>query len=145
MPDIIDIVVVDDHRVVRRALRRLLNDVDDFQVVGEAADGEEAIQLVRQQQPHIAILDVNMPKLGGIEASQRMQLLSSPPKVVILTMYTERGLVFQAFEAGCTAYVMKQAASAELVEAVRESVEGRFFLSEELQHLWSDIERRLGL
>lgn len=145
MTDAVDIVIAEDHNLVRRALRRLLEAVDEFHVVGEAADGEEAVRLVKQNEPDVAILDLDMPKLNGIEAAQQMQHLSTPLKVIMLTMYSERDLVFQAFDAGCAAYVVKRTVSDELVDAIRQALEGRYFLSQDLQHLWSGVQERLGI
>lgn len=145
MPEAITIIIAEDHDLVRRAVRGLLDAVDEFRVVGEAADGEEAVELVERYEPDVAILDFNMPKLNGIQAAQQIRQLPTPPKVIMLTMYSERDLVFQAFDAGCTAYVMKRTVSEELVDAIRESLEGRYFLSQELDDLWSAVAERLGI
>lgn len=145
MPNSVDIVIAEDHDLVRRAVRRLLDAIDDFRILAVAADGEEAVRLVKRYEPDVAVLDVDMPKLNGIEAAEQMQQLSSPPKVVVLTLYAERDLVFRAFEAGCAAYVVKKAVSKELIDAIRHALDGGFFLSEELHHLWSEVEERLGI
>lgn len=144
MPGTRHIVIADDHTLVRRAVRRILDTLEDFRVVGEAADGEEAVELVRRQHPDAVVLDFEMPKLNGLEAARQIRQLPSPPKVIVLTMYQNDALVFKAFEAGCIGYVTKNAAPNELTEAVREAVEGRFFLSKGLRHLSAEIEQRRG-
>jgi DNA-binding NarL/FixJ family response regulator len=145
MPDAVDIVIAEDHDLVRRAVRRLLEAVDDFRIVGEAADGEEALTLVERYEPDVAILDLNMPQLNGFEAAQQMQDLPTQPKVIMLTMYSERDLVFRAFDVGCAAYVVKKSVSHELEDAIRHALDDRYFLSQDLHQLWSEVQERMGI
>lgn len=145
MPDTVDFVIAEDHDLVRRAVRRLLEAVDGFHVVGEAADGEEAVRLVKRHKPQVAILDLNMPELNGFEAAQQMRNLPTPRKVIMLTMYSERDLVFRAFDVGCVAYVLKRSVSEELEDAIRHALDDRYFLSQDLHHLWSKVQERLGI
>ena len=139
----IDIILADDHTLVRRTIRALLHSKGAFEVVAEAADGQEALQLVDQLHPTVAILDVRMPKVDGIEATRRMRKLPSPPKVLVLSVFATRDVVFKAFEAGCIAYVLKGHAQ-ELGEAIHAALAGRRFLSTPLRHLEPELEARFG-
>ncbi|MFW5941886.1 MAG: response regulator [Chloroflexota bacterium] len=139
------IVIADDHPLVRRIVRRILESVNNFRVVGEAGDGEEAVEQVGEQHPDAAILDLAMPKLNGIEATRRIRQLPSPPEVIVLTAYQDDYFVFQAFDAGCIGYVTKESAPTDLPDAINEVVQGRFFLSRSVRHLSREIERRQGI
>ena len=143
MAESIDIVLADDHLILRRTVRALLNSIDEFEVVAEAADGEEALRLVRDLQPTVVVLDAQMPKLNGIEAARQIGQLPSPPKVILLTMFSVRELVFSAFEAGCTAYVLKGSPE-ELIEAIHEALAERWFLSAPLRHMQAELEELFG-
>ena len=144
MADPINILIADDHALVRRAVRAFLHSKDRFRVIAEAANGEEAVRLVGELKPNLAILDAQMPVLNGIEAARLIRKLPSPPKVIILTLFSLRDLVFKAFEAGSAAYVLKSSLSEELVEAIDEALAGRPFLSERLRHLQPELEERFG-
>ena len=144
MADSINIVLCDHHTFFRRTIHRLLDSIPAFEVIGEATDGEEAVRLVRNLQPTVAILETDMPKLHGIEATRQMTELAAPPKVIILTMLSTRDLVFRAFEAGCVAFVHKAYVADELIEAIHEAVAERWFLSEQIRLLQPELEERFA-
>lgn len=113
------IIVADDHSVARRGLRALLDEQDDLLVVGEAADGEEAILLAEKERPDVAILDVRMPQLDGIRACKAIRSLVPATSVLILSAYEDDRYVFGLLEAGATGYVLKDAPDEEVLGAVR--------------------------
>ncbi len=123
------IVLADDHNVVRQGLRALLEAETDFNVVGEACDGLEALQLVEQLRPNVLVLDVMMPGLNGLEVSRQLNKLSPQTHIVVLSMYSNEAYVLEALGNGASAYVLKDSSSADLVHAVREVAAGRRYLS----------------
>ncbi len=125
----IRILLADDHTIIRSGLRLLLEQQPDFKVVAEAADGREAVELVSKEHPEVAILDIGMPQLNGIEATQ--QIVSREPRtnVVILSMHSDEGYVLRALKAGARAYILKNSADADLIRAVRAVSEGKSFFS----------------
>jgi DNA-binding NarL/FixJ family response regulator len=128
----ITIVLADDHRVVREGLRALLERHNDFTVVGEAADGQEAVKLVVTLKPNIVIMDISMPVLNGIEATQQVIEASPSTRVIILSMYSTSEHIFRSFKAGAQGYLLKESAGADVVSAVRAVHEGRRYLTEKI-------------
>lgn len=125
----IRIALADDHAVVREGLRVLLERVDDFDVVGEAQDGQEVLQLVRDTEPDVAVIDLAMPKLNGVEATRRIAKEMPGVRVVMLSMYTGDEYVLQALGAGAAGYVVKDSAADNLVTAIRTVARGQQYLS----------------
>ncbi|MBU1878728.1 MAG: response regulator transcription factor [Chloroflexi bacterium] len=128
----IRVVVADDHHVVRQGLRALLEKADDIQVVGEAADGQEARELVQRLAPDVLVMDIAMPRLDGIQATQQIQHLGATTHVVILSMYSDRSLVRQALRNGARGYLLKHAVAEELLLAVRAVSRGESYLSSQV-------------
>ena len=137
----IRVLLADDHQLVRQALRTLLERDPGIRVVGEADDGHEAIAAAKRLQPDVAILDVAMPRMDGIQACERIQRFPDPIRVVILSMHKDPIIVGQALRSGALGYVLKTSVSDELLLAVRAAVDGQRFLSSELDR---EI-RRTGL
>jgi DNA-binding NarL/FixJ family response regulator len=124
------IVLADDHTVVRAGLRALLEGGQSgFHVVGEAADGLEAVQLVERQKPDVLVVDVMMPGLNGIEVTRQVRQRVPQTRVVVLSMHASEPYVLEALRHGASGYVLKDASSEQLVQAVREVAEGRPYLS----------------
>ena len=123
------IVLADDHPIVRQGICGLLESEPGFVVVGEAGDGREAVELVERLQPDIAILDLMMPELNGLEVARRALRLSSRTRVVILSMYSDEPHVLEALRAGAMAYVLKGTSTETLIFALREAMAGRRYLS----------------
>jgi two-component system response regulator NreC len=125
----IRIVLADDHTIIRSGLRLLLERQPDFKVVAEAEDGRQAVQLVAKHHPDVVILDIGMPQLNGIEATRQIVAQESHPNVVILSMHSDESYVLRALKAGARAYILKNAAEADLIRAVQAVSEGKSFFS----------------
>lgn len=126
------IVLADDHEVVRQGFRSILEQAG-FQVVGEASDGHEAVNLVRKLQPQLAILDLGMPVLNGIDAAYEIGKSSGGrTRIILLTMYSEQAYVMAALAAGVHGYVLKQKAASSLIEAIHEVTAGNTYLSPDI-------------
>jgi DNA-binding NarL/FixJ family response regulator len=123
------VLLADDHAIVRRGLRSLLETDATLTVVAEAADGLEALRLCAEHQPDTLILDVAMPKLNGIEVAARVQKLARPPGVIILSMHSDESYITRALAAGARAYLLKDATDEDLLPAVRAVAAGKPFFS----------------
>lgn len=146
MPNKITVLLVDDHALVRRGFRRMLEDESDISVVGEASDGEEAIRLAGELKPQVILMDSALPHVSGLDATR--QILASRPAslILMLSMHSEDTLVRQALDAGARGYILKNAVDLELAAAVRRVVAGEVVLSPQLSR--SDAlkgERNSGL
>ena len=117
--DKIRIIIADDHIVLREGTRELLQKESDLEVVGEAGDGEEAVELVKKLKPDVAIVDIAMPKLNGIEATKQIKAISPSTAVLILTGYDYDQYIFALLEAGAAGYLLKDVRGQEVIEAVR--------------------------
>lgn len=122
------VVIVDDHRLVREGLSRTLVDAG-FEVVGQAENGAEGLDVAERTRPHVVLMDVSMPVLDGITAAKRMRTRAPDARVVILTMHADADLVDRARTAGATGYLLKDASSDEVVAAVRAAADGRQVIS----------------
>jgi len=125
----IRILMVDDHSMVRHALSAMLSALQDMQVVGEAANGREALNLCRKHLPDVVVMDVSMPDMNGIEATERIKAEFPKIRVVAVSMYTDTDLVERMIKAGASGYLLKNASFQELQTAVREAAAGRCYLS----------------
>lgn len=123
------IVVADDHQIVREGICKLLETRSDFEVVGEASDGEEAVQLVLDRQPDVALMDIWMPRLSGIDATRRIGKRGLHTKVVVLSMHASRDYVAESLRAGAAGYIVKSAAAKDLLEAIDTVRSGASYLS----------------
>ena len=125
----ISVVVADDHHIVRRGLRALLDGEADIRVVGEAADGLDAVAEVERLRPDVLVLDLMMPGINGLEVVRRVRHRESRTQVVMLSMYGDEGYILEALRNGAMAYVLKDADPRDLLTAVRDAASGRRYLS----------------
>lgn len=125
------ILLADDHELVREGIRALL-EREGFQVIGQAADGQEAVRLAKQFKPQVAVLDLSMPLLNGVEASREITRISPTTKTIILTMYKEDQYALEALQAGVAGYILKNKAAKELIEAIRQVSQGMTYFSPEV-------------
>ena len=128
----ISVFLADDHAVVRDGLRYLLEAQPDFKVVGDAADGLQTIKYVERLSPDVAIMDIAMPELNGIEATRRTRITCPSTQVIILSIYSTEEHVSRALQAGARGYVLKESAGIEVVNAVRAVHSGHHYLSQKL-------------
>ena len=125
----IRVLVVDDHTIVRDGICALLALAGDIEVVGEAANGSEALNMVKELQPDVVLMDIAMPIMGGLEATRRIHKEFTRTKVLVLTQYDDKEYVFTVIEAGASGFISKTAASSELASGIRSVYEGDSYLS----------------
>ncbi|WP_101524575.1 response regulator [Nocardioides houyundeii] len=122
------VLLADDHALVRRGVRLILDNEPDLQVVAEAADGAEAVQLVRDVEVDLAILDVAMPRMTGLQAAREISRRADPPKILMLSMHDNEQYFFESLRVGACGYVLKSVADRDLVDACRAALRGESFL-----------------
>ena len=132
MNEKITVLLVDDHSLVRRGFRRLLEDESDISVTGEASDGPEAIRLAKELQPRVAVLDCGLPGMSGLDVARQVAELCPRTAVLMLTIHSEETLVRQALDAGARGYLLKSAVDLDLVTAVRRVAAGETVLDPQI-------------
>ncbi len=125
----IRVIVADDHNLVREGIRALLEKAADIEVVGEAVDGQEAVELVQRVTPDVLVMDIAMPRLNGIQAVEQLRALGTATRIVILSMYSDEILVRQALQHGAKGFLLKGSVSEELLLAIRAAGRGAVYLS----------------
>ena len=134
----ITILIADDHRVVLDGLRLLLETKGDIKVVGEAVTGREAVQKARELKPDIVIMDIAMPELNGIEATEQISRLLPATRIIILSMHSTTEHVMRALKAGAQGYLLKESTGAELMDAVRAVSAGHRYMSQKISDILID-------
>jgi len=129
MTGVVRILLADDHTVMRAGLRLLLERHEHFEVVGEAADGREAVEIASQQKPDVVVMDVAMPHLNGVEAARQILTRNPDIAIVMLSMHSDESYVLRSLKAGARAYLLKDSAEADLIAAIQAITEGRSFFS----------------
>jgi two-component system, NarL family, response regulator NreC len=125
---LIRILIADDHGLMRAGLRSILEDEPAVEVIGEASTGEEAVYLAGQMAPEIVLLDIEMPGIGGIEATRRLKMLSPQIQVLVLTVYEEESLLREAIKAGASGYLIKRAVEEDLMRAIMAVSSGDMYI-----------------
>ena len=131
----IRVLIADDHGIVRSGLRMLIERQGDMSVVAEADDGVDALELTQAERPDVAVLDVSMPRMTGLQAAREIRAYSPDTRVLLLSMHDEERYFFEGLEAGAAGYVLKRAADTDLIDALRTVAAGRTFLSGDAQEL----------
>ena len=131
----IRIVLADDHAVLRSGLRALLERNQDFEIVGEASDGRELLQLVENLKPDVVVTDISMPNLNGTEATNQITAKRADVGVIMLSMHSDEAYVLRALKAGARGYLLKESAEADLLAAIRAVSEGKAFFSPAISRL----------
>lgn len=147
------VIVADDHPLFRKGLVDFITGTDRFSVVGEASGGEEALRLIRQMKPAVAILDINMPEMDGLEVAKRIVGAKTGTEVVILTMHEDPSHFELAMDAGIMGYILKDSAAADIVECIDAVLAGKSYISPSLSHHLmkrsvksaKGIEKKLGI
>lgn len=148
----IRVLVVDDHEMFRVGLRALIRDQEDMAFVGEAANGQEAVEKAARLNPDVILMDINMPRLDGVQATRQITLRNANARVIMLTIYGDDEHVFEAIKAGASGYVLKDARSATLIEAIRTVHRGEVMVEpyiasrvlHEFRHLSDEVKKRQG-
>jgi DNA-binding NarL/FixJ family response regulator len=139
---VIRVLIADDHGIVRSGLRMLIERQNDMEVVGEAGDGVEALERSQAERPDVAVLDVSMPRLTGLQAAREVRAHVPDTRVLLLSMHEDDRYFLEGLEAGAAGYVVKRAADTDLIEAIRTVAGGRTFLSDGTQrglmHDWRE-------
>jgi DNA-binding NarL/FixJ family response regulator len=132
------ILLADDHAIVRQGLRLILDGQPDMEVVAEADDGAEAVQLAQELKPHLTVLDVSMPRMTGLQAAREIRSHVPETRVLLLSMHDDERYFVEGLASGASGYVLKRAADTDLIGAVRTVADGRSFLSDEAQRTLMD-------
>ncbi|MBN1312741.1 MAG: response regulator transcription factor [Anaerolineae bacterium] len=128
----ISILLVEDHHLVREALRALIEEGHQFSVIGQAEDGNQALEMTEKLRPNVVVMDIMMPHLNGLEATSRLRNLQYPPKIIILSQHHAQEYIVQALMIGANGYLLKDAAADELPTAIRAVVDGTTYLSAQI-------------
>lgn len=131
----IRVLIAEDHSMVRAGIRALLEKAGDVHVLGEAANGQEAIEMARELNPDVLIMDIMMPRMNGIQAAENIREMKLSTNILLLSMYSDAGLVHQALQCGVKGYVLKSSASDELIWAVRAVANGQTHLSSPISEI----------
>lgn len=146
MANKISVLLVDDHSLVRRGFRRILEDAPDIEVVGEASDGAEAVKLAAQLRPRLIVMDCALPGMSGLDATRRILNKLPETAILMLSMHSEETWVHQALDAGARGYILKSAVDMELVTAIRKVAEGEIVLDPQISRATTlKGERNSGL
>jgi DNA-binding NarL/FixJ family response regulator len=133
------ILLADDHTMFRRGVRRIIQSISGTEVVGEASDGFELLELVKKTSPQLVIVDISMPNLRGLEATRELKIINPAVKVLILTMHKDKEYLYHAFSTGADGYLLKEDADSELISAIETMRKGGTYISPLLSSQLADL------
>jgi DNA-binding NarL/FixJ family response regulator len=142
MNDHIEIVIADDHPIVRQGLRQMIEADQYLIIVGEAGDGETALQLIELHSPHVVVLDIDMPRVGGFDVVRELRRRKANVKIIFLTMHSEEEIFQTAIDLGVSGYVLKDSVTTDIVAGIRSIASGKSFISPALSQLLLNRRRR---
>ncbi len=128
----VKLLLVDDHELVRTGVRRILEDVSDFNVVAEATNGEEAVKLCRKDAPDVVLMDMNMPGMGGLEATKQILRFSEDTRIIVLSVYKENPIPAKVMQMGASGYLTKDSGPEEMIKAIYKVASGQKYISPDL-------------
>ncbi len=137
-PSLITVLLADDHNVVRKGFRRMLEDESDMEVVGEASNGREAVDLVQKLAPNVLVMDYSMPEMDGAQAVREIRKTNQSTRILILSMYSNENYFRTSLDAGANGYLLKNAKDLELLDAIRAVASGKRFIDPALQQPSAD-------
>jgi DNA-binding NarL/FixJ family response regulator len=143
MTDQITVLLADDHSLVRRGFRRILEDDEQMKVVGEASNGVEAIRMAHELKPRVVVMDLSMPELDGVQATKEIVKHLPNTEVLVLSMHAEDNYVRNAMDAGAKGYLLKSAIDVDLVGAIKTVAEGKKFMGSGLKYVTNDSDDEL--
>jgi DNA-binding NarL/FixJ family response regulator len=144
MKDEVKIVIADDHPIVRQGLRQMIEAEKNFTIVGEAGDGEDALQLIETHKPDVAVLDIDMPRIGGFDVARQLKRKKSEVGIIFLTMHSEEEIFQTALDLGVKGYVLKDSATTDIVAGIKSIASGKPFISPALSALLLNRRRRVN-
>src|SRR5512138_1288694 len=139
----IHVLIAEDHLMVREGIRALLEKAGDIHVMGEASNGQEAIEMTEALKPDVLIMDIMMPRMNGIQAAENLREMKLPTYILLLSMYSDEGFVQQALQYGVKGYVLKSSVSDELLQAVRTVAGGKTFFSRPISEIVTENTHNL--
>jgi len=142
MKDEVKIVIADDHPIVRQGLRQMIEAEKNFTIVGEAGDGEDALQLIETHKPDVAVLDIDMPRIGGFDVARQLKRKKSEVGIIFLTMHNEEEIFQTAMDLGVGGYVLKDSATTDIVAGIKSIAAGKPFISPAMSALLLNRRRR---
>jgi DNA-binding NarL/FixJ family response regulator len=137
------ILVADDHTILRQGLRAILEHEPDFVIVGEACDGQQALDLTQALKPDVLVLDLGLPVLGGLEVIRRLYHIHSRTQIVVLSMHPNGAYIYEALKYGAKSYVLKGSDASELTQAIRQAARGEKYVSPQLAQVAAEAQRRM--
>lgn len=141
----INIVIADDHDLVSKSIAALLRSIPGFEVVGQCDNGRDLIEMVQRLRPNVAIVDLGMPRMNGVEVARRLRDTSRSTRVIILSGYSDETSVKETLAAGVAGYVVKRGATSDLIQAIREGTRSKVYLSAEIAAIAQRTRPRRGL